>query len=133
VLARTCTTPASGPFASESDIQFDASRKWTLDEEAIAIDFQSVALHELGHVLGLGHTAQSNAVMYGIYAPGALKRQLEADDLAGLYQLYGQATPTPSPTSTPSATSTPTPTATPAVPPLPLEQQPLFAPGLSAN
>ena len=103
ILARTCTTPASGPYAVESDIQFDASRNWTFDEEAVSVDFQSVVLHEMGHVLGLGHSLVKTAVMYASYSTGSIKRQLQADDLAGLLALYGPATVTPSPTNTPDA------------------------------
>ena len=133
VLARTCTVPANGPIASESDIQFDSSRNWTLDPEAVAIDFHSVSLHELGHVLGLGHSSTRNAVMYGSYSAGQLKRELETDDLAGIYDLYGAASPVPSSTATASPTPSPTSSPTPTTPPLPLAQTPLFVPGLSTN
>ncbi len=157
ILARTCTTPASGPYAVESDMQFDASRDWTFDAEAAAIDFQSVALHEMGHMLGLGHSTVQSAVMYAVYIKGSVKRQLQADDIAGLYALYGSATVTPSATNTqtptptktpthtpttvqtasttpnPTKTPTQTPTATPTTPPLPLKQFPLFVPGLTTN
>jgi hypothetical protein len=130
-LAVTCTFPKSGPDASESDISFDASRNWTMTDSNGVIDFESVALHELGHVVGLGHSAQSAAVMTGTYKAGTLRRQLHTDDLAGLFNLYGAAdTPTASPTPSPTPTPTPTP---PIDPPLPLEQAPLFAPGLAAN
>lgn len=57
-------------------------------------DFQSLMLHELGHAIGLEHPPSDNGtcpVMYP-YAPcfGIIKRQLEADDIAGVQFLYGE-------------------------------------------
>ncbi len=52
-------------------------------------DIQSVACHEFGHVLGLGHSSNSQATMY--YAIGAgdnSKRTLHQDDENGLCFLY---------------------------------------------
>jgi uncharacterized protein (TIGR03382 family) len=51
-------------------------------------DLETTALHELGHSLGLGHSAVPSAVMYA-YAPVVgTKRVLEADDIAGIRALY---------------------------------------------
>jgi len=48
-------------------------------------DLRAVALHELGHCIGLDHSEQSSAVMYAYY--GGL-RTLTADDIAGAQALY---------------------------------------------
>lgn len=48
-------------------------------------DFQRVALHELGHVLGLGHDNRLPAIMNS--SIGDLSR-LQSDDIAGVDQLY---------------------------------------------
>ncbi len=50
-----------------------------------AIDLQSVALHELGHCLGLGHSSDSSAVMYAYYAG---LRELAEDDIDGATALF---------------------------------------------
>jgi parallel beta-helix repeat protein len=44
-------------------------------------DFQTVVTHELGHVLGLGHSADAGSVMYATLAPGTAKRVLATADL----------------------------------------------------
>lgn len=86
-------------------------------------DLQTVYLHELGHALGLGHSNDTQAVMYAYYTGAHC--QLHQDDIDGVSALYpasGGDTPTPTdtpaPTDTPDpgASPTPTPTATPCPP-----------------
>ena len=47
------------------------------------------ALHELGHALGLGHSTDSNAIMYPTL--GAADPDLDVNDIAGIQALYGTA------------------------------------------
>ncbi|MBA2708332.1 MAG: matrixin family metalloprotease [Gemmatimonadaceae bacterium] len=96
--------------ADEADIVLDLSWPGFADPEAT----RTIALHEVGHGLGLSHSAVYEAVMYASYpAPKAL----HADDIAGFCAVYGcgvvPASPTPTPTATPSASPTPLPTSTP--------------------
>jgi hypothetical protein len=54
------------------------------DPSAIAADqydFQTVITHELGHALGLGHSADSNSVMHGTLDIGVAHRQMVVADL----------------------------------------------------
>ena len=73
------------------DTHFDVAKTWVdnpLDTSGNGqYDFFTVALHELGHSLGLGHSSVSGSVMEPTYA-GA-RRSLHADDIAGIQAIYG--------------------------------------------
>jgi uncharacterized repeat protein (TIGR01451 family) len=44
-------------------------------------DFETTALHELGHGIGLGHSPDTTSVMYPTLATGAVRRALSVNDL----------------------------------------------------
>jgi hypothetical protein len=44
-------------------------------------DFESVVAHELGHGLGLGHSTDTNSVMYPYLGTGTARRSLTSNDL----------------------------------------------------
>jgi len=73
------------------DMHFDIDRTWVNDElgnsGAGEYDFFTVALHELGHSLGLGHSDVSGSIMEEGYA--GTRRTLHADDIAGIQAIYG--------------------------------------------
>jgi len=63
----------------------------TTDEPGqIYSDLASVVTHEIGHFLGLSHSAESTAVMRGIgYTSGSTElRTLTLDDIAGVCDIY---------------------------------------------
>lgn len=56
-----------------------------------AVDLQNIITHEAGHFLGLGHSAEKDACMYGKAEVGETsKRFLSLDDIDGLCAMYGE-------------------------------------------
>lgn len=54
-------------------------------------DLQSIATHEIGHLLGLGHSNLESATMYAAYIGGTGARSLHQDDINGVCSLYTQS------------------------------------------
>jgi peptidoglycan hydrolase-like protein with peptidoglycan-binding domain len=69
------------------DIHFDDAETWSTSAGSGKIHLETVALHEMGHSLGLGHSGVSSAVMYAYY--GGARTSLTDDDRAGIWSLYG--------------------------------------------
>lgn len=59
----------------------------TLTQTTNVVDLQTVAMHEIGHFLGMDHSAVTTAVMYP-FAPSIPRDTLAYDDVAGISQLY---------------------------------------------
>lgn len=93
----------------ESDIFLNATFQWSVAQsgETNRFDVESIALHEIGHLLGLGHSAlgetelraggrrvlAAEAVMFPIaFSAGTTEgRSLKADDMAGIADTYSNA------------------------------------------
>jgi hypothetical protein len=108
VLAATSfLVDASTGALIESDIFFNSAFSWSAAQagEASRFDLESIALHEIGHLSGLAHSAigetelregggrrvvASGSVMFPIaFAAGTTAgRTLKADDIAGISDVY---------------------------------------------
>jgi hypothetical protein len=94
----------------ESDIFFNTAFAWSVAPAGVTgrYDLESVALHEIGHLSGLGHSAlgetelregggrrvlAAEAVMFPVaFTSGSIAaRTLKADDIAGITDLYPEA------------------------------------------
>ncbi|KMS97362.1 hypothetical protein BVRB_6g156030 [Beta vulgaris subsp. vulgaris] len=76
-------------YPSDGRSHYDATEYWSDNPGQYEMDLNSVVLHEIGHLLGLGHTPDHTAVMYPTIGQGVRKRQLQADDVQGIQALYG--------------------------------------------
>lgn len=86
-----CCTLAVTWFSTgrdEADMGINTRFKWSTSVPTPTgrYDLESVILHENGHVAGLGHSADTGAVMYAYY--GGVRRELHQDDIDGISFLY---------------------------------------------
>lgn len=104
ILAHTFYPSPPNPEPLAGDLHLDNDELWHIGQDT---DLYSVALHELGHALGLGHSDKPGAVMYPYYQRAS---RLTPDDIAAILTLYAAQDGTP-------VASTPTVPVTPAARP----------------
>ena len=83
--------PDGGEWAGS--LHFDEFETWKDQPGGEGTRLYNVALHEIGHLLGLGHSQDQNAIMYAYYAED--RNDLQADDIAGVQSLYGSSVEQP--------------------------------------
>ncbi|HJZ80703.1 MAG TPA: matrixin family metalloprotease [Pyrinomonadaceae bacterium] len=93
---RTRTFYDPGGAILEADIALNSNVTFSSDGTPGTYDLESTFTHEVGHLLGLEHSAilgatmQPRQAMNGLFAlPAFTQRSLSEDDIAGVRALYG--------------------------------------------
>ncbi|BES95127.1 matrix metalloproteinase [Nesidiocoris tenuis] len=89
VLAHAFYPMPQAGWGLGGDIHFDSDENWSVgptnDPFKDTVDFPTVALHEMGHSLGLMHSAKPGSVMNPYYTG---RNALGDDDVRAMYDLY---------------------------------------------
>jgi len=94
VLAHAFFPPPINPHPGiAGDTHFDDAETWATTHGGGNIDLLTVAIHEIGHALGLRHSTVSAAIMFPTYS--GIKRTLDADDIQGMQSIYPAPAPPP--------------------------------------
>ncbi len=84
-------------YIAWSEIHFNQVMNWSVgDSSGWGYDFLTVATHEIGHALGLGHSDIEGALMSAEYIG---VNDLQPDDIAGIQTLYGPVSAVPEPST----------------------------------
>jgi hypothetical protein len=92
-LAATLTGYYSGSTITDADIYTNTKYNYTSSKETDGCsgeyDIDGIMVHEVGHVIGIGHSNVAGATMYPtVSACNFNNRTLEADDTAAKNDLY---------------------------------------------
>lgn len=71
--------------SNEGDIDINVSKPF--GTASTSYDMKSNIMHELGHLLGLGHSDSASALMYAHFEPGEV-RYIGNDDKNGINEIY---------------------------------------------
>ncbi|KAK4252814.1 hypothetical protein QN277_010962 [Acacia crassicarpa] len=80
-------------YPTDGGLHYDGDEQWSslvpLPDDG-SYDVVWVGINEIGHLLGLVHSNDPNAVMFPWVEPGKNKRTLAADDIDAIRALYPQ-------------------------------------------
>ena len=74
-------------YATVFEADIDINVSFDFGSASTSYDTQSVITHEIGHLLGLGHSQYTSALMYGTINKGTIK-SITSDDIAGIAAIY---------------------------------------------
>jgi len=103
LTAGTCLNPqCTGGFKiTDADIVFKDDEAWDIYSGPLrtnnTVDFERVALHELGHALGLRHEESNSAIMQPLVSD---LDGLQLDDINGANAIYDSSAPADTPVTT---------------------------------
>jgi predicted Zn-dependent protease len=83
-LATAYMPPPVNNYSIAGDINFNTGAAFNIGS---TYDLFTVAVHEIGHALGLYHSGVVSAEMYGSYQ--GVKSALTSDDVSGIQSIYG--------------------------------------------
>ncbi len=92
LMAFAYVPPSFNGGSNAGDICFNTAQRWQTN--GTTYDLETVAIHELGHALGLGHSDPNTPVQSFPYADlyayyNTAKQGLTPDDIAGSQSIYG--------------------------------------------
>jgi predicted Zn-dependent protease len=85
-LAQAYMPPPANNTSYAGDMQFNTGKSFAIPGVSGSYDLFTVAMHELGHALGLYHSSVFSAAMYSSYT--AAKTGLVSDDISGIRSIY---------------------------------------------
>jgi hypothetical protein len=84
ILAFAYLPPPVNGGTNAGDIFFNTTQSWQINGKTY--DLMTVAIHELGHALGMGHSTSGSAVMWPAYT--TTKQAVTTDDVSGIQSIY---------------------------------------------
>ena len=90
-LAHAYFPPGQSASTSEPPlpIHFDEQgHRWVDGAVTGGFDIETVAVHQIGHTIGLLHSADPRSVMFPLFSTCHTKRELTPDDLRAARLLY---------------------------------------------
>ncbi|MDP1834334.1 MAG: matrixin family metalloprotease [Chlamydiales bacterium] len=97
VLAHGYYPPGTNSLNFAGDIHFSTNVQWEAGDlfGSAAYDIYTLALHEIGHAIGLRHETIQTSVMRELFSTSDVLTGLYADDIAGAQYIYGVRVPEP--------------------------------------